>query len=56
MKILHILTEGKTDLASKIIEIQAQNHEIKIIDLSAKEKSYEAVIDEIFSSDRVITW
>lgn len=56
MKILHILTEGKSDLASKIIEVQSQDHEIKVIDLSTKETPYDAVIDEIFSSDRVVTW
>ena len=56
MKILHILTDGPTDLSSRIIEIEAKEHEIKVIDLTKKDASYDNVIDGIFSSDRVISW
>ncbi len=56
MKILHIFSGGKSDLASKIIEVQSKEHEIETIDLSSKELSYDGIIDKIFSSDRVISW
>ena len=56
MKILHILTDGPDSLSSRIIEIEAREHEIKVIDLAKKDASYDKVIDEIFSSDRVISW
>ncbi|GAB4389602.1 MAG: hypothetical protein Kow0025_15970 [Thermodesulfovibrionales bacterium] len=56
MKILHILVDGPTDLSSRIIEAQAKEHQTKVIDLSKKQASYEAIIDEIASSDRVISW
>lgn len=55
MKILHILNDGPTDLSTKIIEEQKKEHEVKVVELSKKE-SYEALIDDIFSHDRVISW
>jgi hypothetical protein len=56
MKILHILTDGPTDLSTRIIDVQSKGNETKVIDLSKKEASYEAIVDEISSSDRVISW
>lgn len=56
MKILHILNDGPTDLSAKIVEVQSKENEVKVVNLSRKEMSYEAIIDEIFSSDRVISW
>lgn len=56
MKILHILTDGPTELSSKIIDIEKKDQEVKVVDLSKKEASYESVIDDIFSHDRVISW
>ena len=56
MKILHILNDGPTDLSNKIIDIQSKDHEVKVIELSKKDVSYEAIIDEIFSHDKVISW
>ncbi len=65
MKILHILNDGPTTLSDQIISIQSKNNEVKVIDLSPinnfedkskKEKTYEDIIDEIFSNDRVMSW
>lgn len=56
MKILHILNDGQNDLAGRIIRIQSKDHEVKVIDLSKNEISYEEIIDKIFSSSRVISW
>jgi hypothetical protein len=55
MKILHILNDGPTDVSGKMIETQKQDHDVKVIDLSKKE-SYDALVDEIFSHDRVVSW
>lgn len=55
MKILHILNDGPTDFSSSIIETQKKDHDVKVIELSKKE-SYEALVDEIFSHDRVVSW
>jgi hypothetical protein len=56
MKVLHLLTDGPTDVSTKIIEGQSAGNDIKVIDMSKKEASYEDIIDEIFSRDRVISW
>jgi len=56
MKILHIINNGMTDLTKQIIDAQSGKHEIKVIELSKKRISYEAVIDDIFSYDRVVSW
>lgn len=55
MKILHILNDGPSDLSAKIIETQSKEHEVKVVELSRK-KSYESLIDDIFSHDKVISW
>jgi hypothetical protein len=56
MKILHILNDGPTELSTKVIEVQSKDNEVKVVNLSKREMTYEAIIDEIFSSDRVISW
>ncbi len=56
MKILHIINDDLSDLAKEIIDLQSQAHEVKIVKLSDKELSYEAVVDDIFSCDRVVSW
>ncbi len=56
MKILHILNDGPTKLSDQIISVQSKDNTVKIIDLSKKETSYEGIVDEIFFSDRVISW
>lgn len=56
MKILHILNDGPTELSTKIIAVQSREHEVKVVDLSRKEMSYEAIIDAIVSSDKVVSW
>lgn len=56
MKILHILNDGPTEMSDQIIKEQSKNNQVKVIDLSKKEASYDAIIDEIFSNDRVISW
>ena len=56
MKVLHILNDGPTKLSEQIISVQAKDNEVKVIDLSKKGASYESIIDDIFSYDRVISW
>jgi len=56
MKILHILNDGPTELSARIIEVQSKENEVKVVNLSKKEMTYEAIVDEIFSSDRVVSW
>ena len=56
MKVLHILNDGPTKLSDQIIAVQTKNNEVKVVDLSKKAASYESIIDDIFSYDRVISW
>lgn len=56
MKVLHILNDGPTPLSDTVIEVQKKEHELKVIDLSKKAASYESIVDDIFSHDRVVSW
>ena len=56
MKILHILNDGPSDLSKQIIDAQSAENEVKVIELSDENKSYEAIVDDIFAYDRVISW
>jgi len=56
MKILHILNDGPTTLSDQIIAAQSKGNEVKVIDLSKKAASYESIVDDIFSHDKVISW
>jgi hypothetical protein len=56
VKILHILNDGPSQLSSDIISVQAKDHELKIIDLSKRDVSYETVVNDIFASDKVVSW
>ncbi len=56
MKILHIINDEFANLSRLVIDIQSENHEIKVIELSKRESLYEDIIEDIFSCDRVISW
>ena len=56
MKLLYIINDYQTNLSRQLIDVQSKDNEIKVIELSKKEVSYEAVIDDIFSYDRVSSW
>ena len=56
MKILHILNDGPAKLSDEIISVQSKDNVVKIIDLARKEATYESIIDDIFSYDRVVSW
>ncbi len=56
MKLLHILNDGPGELSTRIIQAQPRDNEVEVIDLSRDDLSYDAVIDAIFSSDKVVSW
>ena len=56
MKILHILNDGATALSDQVISVQSKDNEIKVIDLSKKEASYDSIVDDIASYDKVVSW
>ena len=56
MKILHLLRDGPEPTASRIIAVHTEEHEVKVIDLGARDVAYEDLVDEIFAHDKVICW
>jgi hypothetical protein len=56
MRILHILSDGPDELSTRTIEVQSGDNEIRVIDLTERTESYEDIVDDIFSFDRVISW
>lgn len=56
MKVLHLLRDGPEATASRIIAVHAKEHQVKVIDLGAREISYEDLVDQIFAHDKVICW
>jgi hypothetical protein len=56
MRILHILNDGNEPLYTEIINAMEQEDTRKIIDLSKTKLSYDEIIEEIFGSDKVVSW
>ena len=56
MKVLHIVKSQPKGITKKIIELQSRKHRVKVINLRKKDISYEDIIEDIFSHDKVISW
>ena len=56
MKILYLLNDGAGASAEAWIEALAGDHQTEVIDLVAKTVPYDALVDKIFASDKVISW
>lgn len=56
MKILHILSDGPNKLADEIISVHSKELEVKVVDLSKGNISYDALVDDIFTYDKVFSW
>jgi hypothetical protein len=56
VKILYLLNDGAGPSAEAWIEGLAGDHQAEVIDLAAKTVSYDALVDKIFASDKVISW
>lgn len=56
MKILHLLNDGGDKLSGQIIEAHARLHQVRVVDLRRNDITYERLVDEIFSHDKIISW
>lgn len=56
MKILHLLRDGPEPTATRVIAVHAREHQVKVIDLGARDLAYDDLVDEIFAHDKVICW
>lgn len=56
MKILHLIHGNPDTSTQRMIERHAMEHQVKVIDLSKQDVSYEALVEEIFAHEKVISW
>jgi hypothetical protein len=56
MKILHILRTAPDATTAMIIEVQSAGNEAKIIDLTKGGISYDKLVADVFSRDKVFCW
>lgn len=56
MKILEILKSSPDENVNKIIDVHKQDHDVKVVELYSGEPDYPALVDDIFSHDKVICW
>ncbi|MCL4536921.1 MAG: hypothetical protein M1610_04955 [Nitrospirae bacterium] len=56
MKVLHLLKSEPDETTRKIMEIHKAENDVKVIDLTKGDFSYESIIEDIFSYDKVISW
>ncbi len=56
MKILYILKSQPDASTKKIIEVQSAGNQVKTIDLTGGGLSYEALVADVFSHDKVFCW
>ncbi len=56
MKILHILKTVPDASTKKIIDVHASGHQVKTIELYKGGISYEKLLVDVFSYDKVFCW
>jgi hypothetical protein len=56
MKILHILKKTPDASTRKIIEVHGAGNQVKTVELYKGTVSYDALIADIFSHDKVFCW
>lgn len=56
MKILYLLNDGASTSPGEWIDALAGDHQVEVIDLREKAVPYDALVDKIFASDKVISW
>ena len=56
MKILHILKSAPDASTKKIIEVQSTGNQATTIDLTRGGVSYDKLVADVFSHDKVFCW
>jgi hypothetical protein len=56
VKILHILKTAPDASTKKIIEVHASGHQVKTIELYKGGISYDKLLEDVFSHEKVICW
>ncbi len=56
MKILHILKKAPDASTKKIIEVHAAGNQVTTVELFKGAVSYDTLVTDVFSYDRVFCW
>ena len=56
LKILHLLNDGGDKLSAQIIDAHARQHQVRVVNLRDRDISFEHLVDEIFTHDKVVSW
>ncbi len=56
MKILHVLKTAPDATTKKIIELQSAGNQVKTIELYKGGVSYDKLVADVFSHDKVFCW
>ena len=56
MKVLEILRSEPDTNVNKIIEVHTKNNDVKVVKLYEGNPDYNALVEDIFSHDKVICW
>ncbi|WP_455222756.1 hypothetical protein [Kaarinaea lacus] len=56
MKITHIINRMPAKNVLDLIEEQRKSHDVEVINIDAENLDYDAIIDRVISSDKVISW
>jgi hypothetical protein len=56
MKVLHILKTAPDTATKRIIEVQSAGNEVMVIDLTTGGVSYDKLVADVFSHDKVFCW
>lgn len=56
MKVLHLLKSEPDETVNEIMDAHKAGNEVKVVDLTKGDVSYESLVKDIFSYDRVISW
>lgn len=56
MKILHILRKEPSETVKKIIELQKNGNDVRVVELYKDRVNYSELLNLIFECDRVISW
>jgi hypothetical protein len=56
VKILHLIKSRPDDITNKLVELISQGEEAAVFRLYEQGADYGALLDLVFSHDRVISW
>jgi len=56
VRMLLLLNDGPDASSGALIEALSRNCQVEVIDLARKEVPYDALVDKVFASEKVISW